>query len=240
MTSDALPYPIALKTSTTPQAFEKTLHTIAHDIRSPIRNILTFSTFLDKDNPSLSSDSKDHILEIQKAAKSLETLLQGLLQVGHNWTTPPHFQLASLQEIVSTAMNNETLTNSDISIQADLPNLICDAEKISTLFKILISNAIKFRAQDKPSIQIGSTTIDQETAFFVRDNGIGIPEKNHLEIGTLFRQLHPKSQYTGHGVGLYIAKQIITVHRGKMYLQSTPGEGTTIYFTIPQEQEIFS
>jgi len=234
MTDSADLQKIPLSTS-----LDQTLHTIAHDVRAPIRNILTFAKFLEMDNPTLSSDSKDHLLEINHAAKSLEILLQGLLAVGKNWLSVPVFAKADLQDILEKAIDRDHLTEAGIilTIQPNLPQLICDAAQIQTLFEILIANAIKFRSQDSPEITIGSTTIDCEPAFFVQDNGLGIPPKNQHEVGTLFRQFHPKEQYPGKGVGLCMAKDIINRHNGNLYLKSTLGEGSAFYVTLPQTQE---
>jgi signal transduction histidine kinase len=97
----------------------------------------------------------------------------------------------------------------------------------------LIDNAIKFMGdQPNPHITIGTTKDENNNSiFFVRDNGVGIDKQYHERIFTLFNKLDVGAE--GTGIGLTLIKRIIEIHNGRIWLESEPGKGTTFYFTLP-------
>jgi light-regulated signal transduction histidine kinase (bacteriophytochrome) len=105
------------------------------------------------------------------------------------------------------------------------------------LFQNLIGNGIKFCAGRPPEIQVGAV---REGAglwrISVQDNGIGIEPKHFDKIFGIFQRLHTREQYAGTGIGLAICKKIIERHGGRIWLESTPGTGTTFYFTLAEQQ----
>ena len=117
--------------------------------------------------------------------------------------------------------------------------LAVQGEKVmlGELFENLISNAIKYRSQDRNlKITIGCNRELDIVRYFVRDNGIGIPEKYFDTIFKAFKRLHSKIEYEGTGVGLAICKKIVEIHRGDIWVESKEGEGSTFWFTLPCAQ----
>jgi light-regulated signal transduction histidine kinase (bacteriophytochrome) len=109
---------------------------------------------------------------------------------------------------------------------------MADRSQILQLFQNLIGNAIKFRSQEAPRIYVTAGYKDDEWAFSVKDNGIGIEEQYRGRIFDLFQRLHSKG-YSGTGIGLSVCKRIVERHGGKIWLESEIGKGSTFYFTIP-------
>ena len=106
------------------------------------------------------------------------------------------------------------------------------------LFQNIISNSIKYHGKKNPKIHISAKNGDDEYIFAVKDNGIGI-DQNHLEqIFTIFKRLHTREEYEGTGIGLAIVQKIVHKHRGKIWVESELGKGTTFYFTIPKSKTI--
>jgi light-regulated signal transduction histidine kinase (bacteriophytochrome) len=103
------------------------------------------------------------------------------------------------------------------------------------LFQNLIGNALKYHGDETPKIHISSENVDDEYIFAIKDNGIGINQKNIDKIFTMFQRLHTKEEYDGTGIGLAISKKILQKHRGEIWAESENRKGTTFYFTIPNK-----
>ena len=109
--------------------------------------------------------------------------------------------------------------------------------RIAEVFRNLISNAMKYSNKKERHINIGVDYSGQSSIFYVRDNGIGIPEHLQDKVFRIFKRLHTKDAYGGGtGLGLTIVKKIIERHGGEIWLESEIDRGTTFYFTLPEQQ----
>jgi PAS domain S-box-containing protein len=132
--------------------------------------------------------------------------------------------------------------------RSNLPMVMADASQLPQLFQNLISNALKFRSPDVPprihihaleasagreaGMTIPSTVNPDHWIFSIADNGIGIDPKHFERIFILFQRLHTREQYPGTGIGLAICKKIVERHGGTIWVESSPGKGSTFYFTL--------
>jgi chemotaxis family two-component system sensor kinase Cph1 len=110
---------------------------------------------------------------------------------------------------------------------------MADETQLIQLFLNLIGNAIKFRSSQPPKIHISAKRLEDEWLFSVQDNGIGLDPQFSDRIFIIFQRLHTRDEYPGTGMGLAICKKIIECHRGRIWVESQLGQGTTFYFTIP-------
>jgi light-regulated signal transduction histidine kinase (bacteriophytochrome) len=117
-----------------------------------------------------------------------------------------------------------------------LPQVFGNASQLMRLFQNLISNALKYKSDLKPVIEIGFVEKDNEWEFFVKDNGIGIEEKYFEKIFVIFQRLHSRTEFSGTGIGLAICKKIADLHRGRMWVESSLQNGSKFYFTIGKSQ----
>jgi chemotaxis family two-component system sensor kinase Cph1 len=130
----------------------------------------------------------------------------------------------------------EAIANSDAQVTcSDLPTVIADETQLVQLFQNLISNAIKYRSQEPPVIQVTAQRQDGQWLFSVCDNGIGIDPKYAERIFVIFQRLHTQEEYAGTGIGLTIAAKIVERHAGRIWVESELGQGATFYFTIPEQ-----
>ncbi len=137
----------------------------------------------------------------------------------------------------------------DLRVPRPLPTVYCDNIRISEVFSNLITNAIKYNDKAEKWIEVGYHVVGQdrdhqpgealdrttagEIVFYVRDNGIGIREKNLGNVFRIFKRLHAGDKFGGGtGVGLTIVKKIVERHSGQIWVHSSVGEGTTFYFTL--------
>jgi light-regulated signal transduction histidine kinase (bacteriophytochrome) len=117
--------------------------------------------------------------------------------------------------------------------RGDLPTVSGLQTQIAQLVQNLVSNALKFRGPDPPRVDVRARLIDDEWVFSVRDNGIGLRPEFSERAFQIFQRYHGRDEYPGTGIGLTIARTIVHRHGGRIWVESTPGEGATFYFTLP-------
>ncbi|WP_217995012.1 sensor histidine kinase [Methylogaea oryzae] len=114
-----------------------------------------------------------------------------------------------------------------------MPTVTGDASQLTQLLQNLIGNAIKFRGDAAPRVQLTVTPEEKAWRFEVRDNGIGLAPEFAERIFVIFQRLHTKEQYPGTGIGLAICKKIVERHGGRIWVESEPGQGAAFCFTLP-------
>jgi signal transduction histidine kinase len=149
---------------------------------------------------------------------------------------------AAIHDIASLMEETLTAQNATILLPDLLPEVICNKTRVAEVFRNLIVNAIKYNDKPEKTVEIGCISNFKaphglaRRVFYVRDNGIGIEAEYHDEIFRIFRRLNQEDDSRrGTGVGLTFVQKIIHRHGGHIWLQSTPGEGTTFYFTLEPE-----
>ncbi|HSG45085.1 MAG TPA: ATP-binding protein, partial [Anaerolineales bacterium] len=218
---------------------ERFTYTVSHDLRSPLVTINGFLGMLDKDIQDEQPDRIKMDLErIAGATDKMDELLTDLLELSRigRLTNPPE-EIDTVQMIQDAIESVDArIRSKDISVNVapDLPDLYGDKIRLREVFENLLDNAAKYMGeQADPIIEIGTQTHDDETIFFVKDNGLGI-EKQYLEkIFGLFEKLNPSIE--GTGIGLALVKRIIETHGGRIWVESEGlNKGSTFSFTIPK------
>jgi light-regulated signal transduction histidine kinase (bacteriophytochrome) len=112
-----------------------------------------------------------------------------------------------------------------------------DPSQIGQLLQNLVANAIKFRGEAEPIIHVAAVEKESTWQFSIQDNGIGIDPEYREKVFQVFERLHTRDKYSGTGVGLSICKKIVERHRGAIWIDSRPGEGTTFHFALSKDIE---
>lgn len=220
---------------------EQFVYIASHDLQEPLRMITSFLSLLEKRiADKLDQKSTQYINFATDGATRMRSLILDLLKysrVGREVTLKEFVDLnALLKEVVNLNLPLLTEHNVNISI-GNLPNVYGIKSALFQVFQNLIQNAVKYRKQDvTPRVAIEGEELDTHWKFTVTDNGIGIDERYFDKIFVIFQRLHTREEYSGTGIGLAICKKIVDFHKGKIWLESIVGEGSTFYFTIAKDQ----
>jgi len=216
---------------------ERFTYTVSHDLRSPLITIQGFIGFLKQDLQQGRQSRVDlDLMRIEEAVNRMDLLLRDTLELSRigRVTDPP--QDVNFIEIVRDSLNQVSMqvgsSGAKIRLAESFPAVHVDRLRMVEALANLIENSIKYMgSQASPEIEIGWNHLDGDTAFFVRDNGIGIDPGQHKKVFELFYKVDKKSE--GTGAGLAIVHRIIEVHGGRIWIESEPGQGCSVFFTLP-------
>ena len=220
-------------------------YSVSHDLKVPLRAIAGFSEILSNKNSSqLDRNANKLIKDIRVNCQKMDNLINGILslsKMSRKELDKIKLNLNSIIQTVISDLENETLGSafSDYFMKVnlilhDLPVAKGDPVLIQQVFQNLLSNAIKFsRHKDVPLIEIGYLTKYNAIIYFIKDNGIGFDMKYSNKLFGIFQRLHSSKDYEGNGIGLAIVHNIICKHQGNIWVESSPGKGTTFFFTLP-------
>ncbi|OEU50099.1 MAG: hypothetical protein BA861_07615 [Desulfobacterales bacterium S3730MH5] len=224
---------------------ESFVYSVSHDLKAPIVTIDGFIGALEEDfGDILSEEGKKHIMYISNAAQKMELLINDLIElsrIGRLTEIKREFPFARLvQDALKALQPQAGARGIAVNVQDNLPIVYGRRKRLGQAVDNLLANAVKYIGKDNPNprIDIGVQEHNGQKAFFVHDNGIGIPEKYFDRIFQTFERLSSAKQLAeGTGIGLRIVKQIIENHGGKIWLTSEPGKGSTFYFTLKDKED---
>lgn len=217
---------------------EQFAYVASHDMQEPIRMVVSYMQLLEtRYKGKLDEKAVKYIEFSVDGAKRMQEMIKGLLNYSRVGKTSESYQPINTSSALETALKNlrQVIDDSKALITSDrLPTVMGDATQLVQVFQNLVSNAIKFRGEGTPSVQISVAPQEGYWRFSVRDNGIGIEPRSQYRIFQIFQRLHDREQYPGSGIGLAICKKIVERMGGKIWIESALGCGTTFYFTLPQ------
>lgn len=189
----------------------------------------------------LDSDAREFMGFIVDGAARMKQLIEDLLAYSRVGTRGKELRPVSVQAALDRALVNlrAAIEASGAEITHDaLPEVSGDDTQLTQLFQNLIGNAIKFRKKDEPlRVRVGVEDASDEWRFSVSDNGIGIERQYFERIFMMFQRLHTREEYAGTGIGLAICKKVVDRHRGRIWVESAHGKGSTFCFTLPKTQK---
>jgi signal transduction histidine kinase len=208
----------------------------SHDLQEPLRTIASFTQLLAKRyNDKLDDKAREFINYAVDGSKRMQTLINDLLAFSRVGTQAKTLETVRCDAVLDRVLKNLKLAiqDSGATITRDrLPTVLADEVQLSQIFQNLLGNAIKFRGSDAPRIHVSAERQGAAWKVMVRDNGIGISPDHNDRIFVIFQRLHTKTQYPGTGIGLAICKKIAERHGGRIWVEPSPGGGSTFYFTI--------
>ncbi len=211
----------------------------SHDLKAPLRAIAALADWISTDYADkFDEDGKEQMRLLIGRVHRMDQLIDGILQysrVGRvREESVPVALNALLREIVDLLA-----PPAEISVEiGPMPTVVVEPTRIQQVFQNLLSNAIRYMDKPQGRIEVGAQRVGNDWRFHVRDNGPGIEARHQERIFALFQTLQPRDRTESTGIGLSLVKKIVELYGGRVWLESTPGEGSTFYFTLPQSRVI--
>ncbi len=215
-------------------------YSVSHDLRTPLRAINGYAVMLQEDyGPQFDAEGNRIINNIIVNATQMGRLIDDLLgfaRLGKKDLVLTHVDMQGLAHtVVNELLQNEDDKDYDIQITG-LPPAEADAGMVRQVLMNLVSNAIKYSSKkERPVIQIGGEDHDNQTVYFVKDNGAGFDMAYADKLFGVFQRLHSQEEFEGTGVGLALVKRIIDKHHGTIRAEGREGYGATFYFHLPKK-----
>ncbi len=219
---------------------EQFAYVASHDLQEPLRMVASYTELLEKRYKNkLDDDANDFIHYAVDGAHRMQNLINDLLQFSRVGTRARPFTQTDCNLVVEIALTNlkELINETKTEIHFEkMPTIMADESQLIQLFQNMVHNAIKFRNNKDPKIDITAQKKVDYWLFGVKDNGIGIDPAYIDRIFMIFQRLHARSEYPGSGIGLAICKKIVERHNGKIWFESNENNsGTSFYFTIEDQ-----
>lgn len=210
----------------------------SHDLKSPLRGIAHLAEWIEEDLADhLTASGKDQFALLRRRVGHMSELIEGVLRyarAGELDTTLSSFELAALMDDLRELL--EMPPGGKLEVLGKLPRMNTSRVALQQVLLNLVSNAFKHSGKLNPVVRITVTAEEDHHVFAVRDDGPGIAPEHHDRVWKLFQTLKADDTGKNTGIGLSIVKKIVEGRQGKVWLESTPGKGTTFFFTWPRLQ----
>src|SRR5256885_3706218 len=216
-------------------------YSVSHDLRAPLTHLTGFADLLlQKYSSELDEQAQKYLTRIHDAALRMSLLIDDLIRlarVSRQGLLRRPVRLETLIEEVLAEVEEEVRERAIDWRIGRLRPVSCDRGLMKQALSNLLSNAIKYtRPRERATIEIGEQIVQGESMFYVRDNGVGFDMSYADKLFAPFHRLHRETEFEGSGIGLATVRRIIEKHKGRIWAESEPGQGSVFFFTIGDEQ----
>jgi signal transduction histidine kinase len=216
---------------------EQFAYVASHDLQEPLRKVASFCQLLQRRYAGqLDAKADEYIEHAVDGAKRMQALINDLLAFSRVGRTAQRREPVSCAVLLAQAWANlaADVRRARATIEVgELPVVLGEASLLTAVFQNLLSNALKFRADEPPRVTVSVRRDGEFWLFSFSDNGIGIEPEYAERIFVIFQRLHDKATYPGTGIGLAMVRKIIEYHGGRIWLDTTITAGARFWFTLP-------
>lgn len=218
---------------------ERLAYVLSHDLAEPLRMVSSYARLIERRySPLLDATANEAIGKITRGTEQLNALLNDLLvysRAGRNAGPSRLIDMGAMVREVTSHLETSIRESGALVEYEELPIVFAPANSMMQLLHHLIGNAIKFHGTRPPIVRIQALKEANGWRFSVSDNGIGIDAADFDRVFLVFERILTPTQYTGSGIGLSICKKILLAVGGRIWIESSPNQGSTFHFTIPQQ-----
>ncbi|MDP3312201.1 ATP-binding protein [Lutibacter sp.] len=211
-------------------------HLVSHDLKSSLRSLSALLTWVKEDcSEKIGEESVGNLNLMEEKIEKMDKFLEDIINYSEIGVTGLKTSTIDLNKKVDKILDSIDIPkNIKVVVKDKLPVLKADARRLRQVFQNLISNAVNFNDKEEGLVEVAVNEVEDFYVFSIKDNGSGIPLEYHEKIFEIFTTLgyHEKST----GIGLPMAKRIIELYGGKIWLESEVLKGTTFYFTLPKNK----
>jgi two-component system sensor histidine kinase/response regulator len=212
-------------------------YSVSHDLRAPLRHIDGFARILIKNHSlQLTPDAQQQLKLIQEGTQKMGRMIDDLLNLARLDRRSMTFETTWLSPLVDSVVQDLKSETTEREIEwrvGSLSTVKCDPGLLRQVFANLLSNAVKYtRPRGRAVIEVGESTIEGETVFFVRDNGAGFDPRYAEKLFGAFQRLHTEQEFEGTGIGLATVERIIRKHGGRVWAEAEINKGATFRFSL--------
>ncbi|HWH92360.1 MAG TPA: ATP-binding protein [Baekduia sp.] len=213
-------------------------YTASHDLSEPLRMVASFLGLLERRaGDGLDDKSREYLRQASDGAQRMRHLIDDLLLYSRVANEEPRREQVDLRALVDgvVAVLGPAIEEEGATVVIDaLPTLEAEPAQLARLLQNLIGNAVKFHAPERgATVRVSARRTVGACVVTVADDGIGIPDGDQERIFAMFTRLHRREVYAGTGIGLAICRRIAQRHGGRIYVESTVGQGSAFHTLLP-------
>lgn len=211
-------------------------YVVSHDLKAPLRAIGSLADWLSTDYADkIDDEGKEHLRLLINRVRRMDGLIDGILLYSRVGRVKEAIVAVDLNHVVHEVIDSLAPPASiAVIIETPMPTVMAEPTRIQQVFQNLLSNAIKYMDKPKGEIRIACAAEGKFWQFSVADNGPGIKQQHFEKIFQLFQTLAPRDRVESSGVGLALVKKIVEMYGGHIWVESTVGQGSTFFFTLPR------
>ena len=214
-------------------------YSVSHDLRAPLRSMEGFSNaLLDDYGSKLDDQGRLYLRYVQESSQLMARLIDDLLELSRVTRSDMNYEDVDLSELAVAVSDQLGKAEPNKKVNVNIsPGIMAygDRNLLRIVLENLLGNAWKFTSKsDSPRVEMGITTQNDKSVYYVRDNGVGFDMAYADKLFKPFQRLHKETEFEGTGIGLATVQRIVRRHGGEVWADSKVGEGATFYFTLEQ------